>query len=85
MPRSLVTLPECGQILRVPHGRLETSGPRNVDVKADAGTDPTLHRTPGPRVEIAVVVPVQRHVEDGGVVVEDLGHLCDGSQLVRVI
>ena len=72
------SLPECGQVLCVSHGRLESAGPRNIDVETDAGPDAALDRTSGARIEVAVVVSVQGHVEDGGVVVEDLLGWTDG-------
>ena len=61
-----------GQVLRIPASRISAAVPRDVHVEPHAILDAHLRRIPGPREEVAVVVTMDREVEDARICVEDL-------------
>ena len=62
--------PEGGEVLGVPHGRVEAPGPGDVDVGPEAEAGAALDAGPGARVEVPVVVSVDADVEHSRVFVE---------------
>ena len=65
-------IPECCDVLSVPHGWVQRPGEGNVHVEPHPLVDPALVRCAGAREEVAVVVAMHRDVEHAGVGVEDL-------------
>ena len=76
-----VDAPEGGQVLGVRHRRLQASVERDVDVCAECLAGAALVGRARAREEVALVVAVQRHVEDARVVV---GHLLGAVAMVHV-